>query len=75
MAGPAAPKRRYNIDPVVARERARRGALARNTPDGYITSLARATLTAAQKRRLALLLMPFLLDEEEQPEPAGDGAA
>ena len=74
MASPAAPKRRYNIDPVVARERARRGALARNTPDGYITSLTRAELTDAQKRRLAVLLMPFLLDEPAD-EAAEDGAA
>jgi hypothetical protein len=67
-SGPAAP-RRYNVDPVVARERARLGALARNSPDSYINSLAAVTLTTAQKRRLAALLMPFLADEQ----PAGDG--
>lgn len=56
---PAAPRLR-NVDPVVACERARKGAIARNTPDSYIRSLEAAQLTAAQKRRLAALLMPFL---------------
>jgi hypothetical protein len=54
------PKRRYRIDPQVARERARKAGRARNTPDAYIRSLETAALTAEQKRRLALLLMPFL---------------
>jgi hypothetical protein len=68
MPDPAAPKKRpYRIDPTVAHERASRAARVRNSPDGYIRSLAAATLTTAQKRRLATLLMPFL-DEQ----PAGD---
>jgi hypothetical protein len=71
MPATAAPKRPYRIDPEVAHERARIGANARNSPDGYIKALARATLTAAQKRRLAALLMPFL--DEEEPA-AGTGA-
>lgn len=70
--GPAAPKRR-NINPVVARERARKGALARNTPDSCIHSLEAAQLTTAQKRRLAALLMPFL-DGGEEPPAALAGA-
>ena len=37
-----------------------KAAAVRNSPDGYIMALARATLTAEQKRRLAALLMPFL---------------
>ena len=76
MPDPAAPaKRPYNIDPVVAHQRARTGALVRNSPDGYITSLSRVTLTTEQKRRLAALLMPFL-DEQpaEDSSPTGTGA-
>lgn len=65
-------KRRYKIDPAVARERARRAAFVRNSPDTYIRSLAAATLTADQKRRLAALLMPFL---DEQPGCDGAGPA
>lgn len=64
-----APKKR-NIDPQVAHDRARRGAAARNSPDGYIKSLSRATLTTAQKRRLAALLMPFLLADDENEDVA-----
>ena len=68
MPDPAAPaKRPYRIDPAVARERSRRGALGRNSPDGYITCLSRVTLTTEQKQRLAVLLMPFLAEQ-----PAGD---
>jgi hypothetical protein len=70
MSSPAAPKRPYRIDPVVASERARRGALVRNSPDGYIRVLERTELTAAQKRRLAALLMPFLGEQ-----PAGEDSA
>jgi hypothetical protein len=60
------PKRPYNIDPQVAHERAIIAARVRNSPDGYITSLERATLTAEQKRRLAALLMPFLDRDGDQ---------
>lgn len=63
-------KRPYRIDPDVAHRRAQQGAAVRNSPDGYITTLARAELTDAQKRRLAALLMPFLAD---QPAAAGNG--
>ena len=73
MPAPAAPKRPYRIDPKVASERGRRGARARNSPDGYISTLAAATLTTAQKRRLAALLMPFL-DEEPAEDAAAGGA-
>lgn len=73
MSDPAASKRPYRIDPVVAHERARLGANARNSPDGYIRALARATLTTAQKRRLASMLMPFL-DEEPTGEDSAAGA-
>jgi hypothetical protein len=62
MPGPAAPKRPYRIDPVVAHERARLAARVRNSPDTYIGQLERSELTAEQKRRLAVLLMPFLDD-------------
>ena len=64
MPSPATSKRPYRIDPEVARERARQGGLARSSPDVYITSLARATLTAA-------LLMPFLAEEDEPAAGAG----
>lgn len=60
MSRISAPKRPYRIDPQVAHERAMKGAAVRNSPDGYIKALARATLTDEQKRRLASLLMPFL---------------
>ena len=62
------PKKHYNVDPQVAHERAIIAVRARNSPDSYIKSLGRAELTTAQKRRLALLLMPFLLgdDDDEQ---------
>ena len=60
MSRTSAPKRPYRIDPQVAHERAMKAAAVRNSPDGYIMALARATLTAEQKRRLAALLMPFL---------------
>jgi hypothetical protein len=73
------PKRPYRIDPVVAHERARRGAAARNAPDTYIRQLAAATLTTEQKRRLAELLMPFLAETPEVDDAAtghgGHGAA
>ncbi len=69
MPGSAAPKRHYRIDPEVARERARRAALARNAPDTYIGQLERAELTDEQKRRIAVLLMPFL-----GGQPAGSAA-
>jgi hypothetical protein len=61
----AAPKRPYHIPADVATNRGRLGALARNSVDTYIGSLekAAAELTTAQRRRLALLLMPFLSDE------------
>ena len=71
MPGSVAPKRPYNIDPEVARERARRGGYARNTPDSHIRSLAAVTLTVAQKRRLAALLMPFLDDDDSAAAGAG----
>ena len=72
-----APKRAYRIDPQVAHERARIGARARNSPDGYIKSLeARAaTLTAAQKRRLAVLLMPFLGEQPAETHRDATGRA
>ena len=57
------------ISPQAARERARKGAIGRNSPDSYIRSLAAAELTAGQKRRLAALLMPFL----DTAEPGGAG--
>lgn len=66
MPGTTAPKRPYNIDPQVARERARAAAHARNSPDSYIRSLERAALTDEQKRRLARLLMPFIDGRAEQ---------
>jgi len=58
-------KRHYRVDPQMAQERARLAARARNSPDSYIKSLARATLTDEQKRRLAALLMPFLSGDSE----------
>ena len=70
---PAAPKRPYRIDPQVAHERAIQAALIRNSPDGYITSLSRVTLTTAQKHRLAVLLMPFL-DEQSAEDRQGTGS-
>jgi hypothetical protein len=54
------PKRRYTIDPATAHERARKAGRARNTPDAYIRLLEAAALTVEQKRRLAVVLMPFL---------------
>ena len=68
LAAPERPKRPYRIDPVVAHERARIAARVRNSPDGYITSLAAAELTTAQKRRLAALLMPYLAEKPAQPD-------
>jgi hypothetical protein len=50
--------------------RAKKAAAVRNSPDGYITTLERTDLTTAQKRRLAVLLMPFL----DGAEPRGAGA-
>jgi hypothetical protein len=64
VPGTSAPKRPYRIDPQVARERARKGARASRTPDAYIGQLERAELTATHKRRLAVLLMPFLGGDE-----------
>ena len=67
MPDPAAPaKRPYRIDPERARSRAIQAALVRNSPDGYITSLSRVTLTTGQKCRLAALLMPFLAEQPDQ---------
>ena len=60
----------YNVDPKVAHERAILAARARNSPDSYIKSLAAAELTREQKRRLAVLLMPFLLGDEDEAEGA-----
>lgn len=70
MSAPPAPKRPYRIDPQVAHERASRAARVRNSPDTYIGQLERSELTDEQKRRLAALLMPFLLGQ-----PAGHSAA
>jgi hypothetical protein len=67
MSGTSTPKRPYRIDPRVAYERARIGARARNSPDCYIGQLERASLTDEQKRRIAVLIMPFLV--------GGDAAA
>ena len=65
MPAPSVPKRRYRVDPEMARERARRAALARNSPDSYIRSRETACLTIAQKRRLAALLMPWLGENQD----------
>ena len=67
MPATQAPKRRYTIDKQTARERARKAAAARYSPDTYISSLERATLTAAQLQRLVRLLLRQL--------DQGDGAA
>ena len=58
-------KHRYRIDPVVAHNRAILAARVRNSPDGYIISLSKATLTDQQKRRLLKLLIPCLTETEE----------
>ena len=42
------------ISPQKARERARKGAIGRNSPDSYIRSLEHAELTAEQARSSSL---------------------
>ncbi len=63
------------ISPQKAHERAKKGAAARNSPDGYIRVLERTDLTAEQKRRLAALLMPFLDGAEQSGGDAAGGEA
>jgi hypothetical protein len=70
-AVPGKPKRHYNIDPVVAHERAITANRVRNSPDTYIRQLERAELTDQQKRRIARLVLPFL----DEPAETGDGNA
>lgn len=48
------------VSPENAHVRAKKAAAVRNSPDGYITTLERTDLTAAQKRRLAAMVLPFL---------------
>jgi hypothetical protein len=57
--------------------RARKGAIARNSPDTYIRSLERAAdeLTAKQKRDLTALALSFLAEPAEPGgAEAGDAA-
>jgi hypothetical protein len=63
--------RQYRISPEVASERGKKGAAARNSPDGYIRVLERTDLTAEQKRRLTALVMTFFGGAEQ---PGGDAA-
>jgi len=53
------------VSPENAHVRAKKAAAVRNSPDGYIKTLERASLTDEQKRRLAKLVMSFFA------EPAG----
>lgn len=69
-SSPATPKRPYHIDPATASERGRKAARARNSPDSYLRSLARADLTAEQKRQVIVLAASFLADACHS-DPAG----
>ena len=63
------------ISPQKAHERARKGAIGRNSPDSYIRSLATAELTAEQKRKLTSLVLSFYDSGDERPGGAEAGTA
>jgi hypothetical protein len=56
-------------------DRARKGALVRNSPESYIRSLEHANLTAEQKFRLTRLVMSFFGDREQAGGDAAGGEA
>jgi hypothetical protein len=53
-----AAKRRYNVDPVVAHNRAVKANAASRLPEAHIRALGRAELTDDHKLRLAELIAP-----------------